>query len=107
MQEWYVLGVGKGTLFREVSSFQRLKCMQEWYVLGVGKGTLFREVSSFQRLKCMQGWYVLGVGKGTLFREVSSVQVFCYTEVVSVRMCSVDEEGVLGLCTSLGRGRSY
>ena len=36
----------------EVSSFQRLKCMQEWYVytyiLGVGKGALFREVSSVQ-----------------------------------------------------------
>ena len=48
-----------------------------------------------------------GVGKGVLFREVFSVQVFCYTEVVSVRMCSVDEEGVFGLCTSLGRGRSY
>ena len=27
-----VLGVGKGVLFREVSSFQRLKCMQEWYL---------------------------------------------------------------------------
>ena len=25
------LGVGKGVLFREVSSFQRLKYMQEWY----------------------------------------------------------------------------
>ena len=24
-----VLGVGKGVLFREVSSFQRLKCMQK------------------------------------------------------------------------------
>ena len=33
----------------EVSSFQRLKCMQEWYILGVGKGVLFREVSSVQR----------------------------------------------------------
>ena len=31
-----VLGVGKGVLFREVSSFQRLKCMQEWY-LGLEK----------------------------------------------------------------------
>ena len=58
-----VLGVGKGVLFREVSSFQRLKCMQEWYILGVGKGVLFREVSSFQRLKCMQEWYILGVEK--------------------------------------------
>ena len=27
-----VLGVGKGVLFREVSLFQRLKCMQEWYL---------------------------------------------------------------------------
>ena len=27
-----VLGVGKGVLLREVSSFQRLKCMQEWYL---------------------------------------------------------------------------
>ena len=27
-----VLGVGKGVLFGEVSSFQRLKCMREWYL---------------------------------------------------------------------------
>ena len=27
-----VLGVGKGVLFREVSSFQRLKCKQERYL---------------------------------------------------------------------------
>ena len=32
----------------EVPSFQRLKCMQEWYILGEGKGVLFREVSSVQ-----------------------------------------------------------
>ena len=44
-----VLGVGKGALYSEVSSFQRLKCMQEWYILGVRKGVLFREVSSVQR----------------------------------------------------------
>ena len=25
----------------EVSSFQRLNCMQEWYILGVGKGSVF------------------------------------------------------------------
>ena len=31
-----VLGVGKGVLFSEVSSFQRLKCIQEWY-LGLEK----------------------------------------------------------------------
>ena len=31
---------------REVSSFQRLKCMQEWYILGVGKGVLSSGVSS-------------------------------------------------------------
>ena len=31
-----------------LSSFQRLKCMQEWYILGMGKGVLFREVSSVQ-----------------------------------------------------------
>ena len=41
-----VLGVGKGVLIREVSSFQRLTCG----TLGVGKGVLIREVSSFQRL---------------------------------------------------------
>ena len=35
--------------------------MQEWYILGVGKGALFREVSSFQRL--MYARVVLGVGK--------------------------------------------
>ena len=34
MQELYIL---KGVLFREVSSFQRLKCMLEWYILGVWK----------------------------------------------------------------------
>ena len=33
--------MGKGVLFREVSSFQGLRV-----VLGVGKGVLFREVSS-------------------------------------------------------------
>ena len=27
-----VLGLGKGVLFGEVSSVQRLKCMQEWYL---------------------------------------------------------------------------
>ena len=26
--------------------------------LGVGKGVIVSEVSSFQRLKCMQGWYL-------------------------------------------------
>ena len=45
MQEWYILAVEKGVLFREVSSVQRLKCMQEWYILGVGKGV---QVSSVQ-----------------------------------------------------------
>ena len=35
----------------EVSSFQRLKCMQEWYILGVEKGVLFREVSSVQKCR--------------------------------------------------------
>ena len=44
-----VLGVDKGVLLREVSSFQRLKCVQERYILGAGKGVLFREVSSGQR----------------------------------------------------------
>ena len=52
-----VLGVGKGALFREVSSVQGLKCMQGWYS-GVGKGALFKEVSSVQGLKFMQGWYL-------------------------------------------------
>ena len=45
--------------------------------LGVGKGVLFREVSSFQRLK---EWYILGVEKAVLFREVSSVQECPHTE---------------------------
>ena len=36
----------ESVIVSEVSSFQRLKCMQEWYILGVGKGVLFREVSS-------------------------------------------------------------
>ena len=26
-----------------------VKCMQEWYILGVGNGVLFREVSSVQQ----------------------------------------------------------
>ena len=30
MHAGVVVGVGKGVLFREVPSFQRLKCMQEW-----------------------------------------------------------------------------
>ena len=41
-------GGGGNVVVSEVSSFQRLKCMQEWYILGVGKGVLFREVSSIQ-----------------------------------------------------------
>ena len=32
MHAGVVVGVGKGVLFREVPSFQRLKCMQEWYL---------------------------------------------------------------------------
>ena len=38
-----------GVLFSEMSSFQRLK---EWYILGVGKSVLFREVSSVQECPC-------------------------------------------------------
>ena len=41
-------GADESVIFSEVSSFQRLKCMQEWYILGVRKGVLFREVSSVQ-----------------------------------------------------------
>ena len=41
-------GAERSVIVCEVSSFQRLKCMQEWYILGVGKGVLFREVSSVQ-----------------------------------------------------------
>ena len=37
-------GAEESVIVSEVSSFQRLKCMQEWYILGVGKGVLFREV---------------------------------------------------------------
>ena len=37
-----VLEVGKGVLFREVSSFQRLKCMQEWYLRWVKVSCLER-----------------------------------------------------------------
>ena len=45
----------------EVSSFQRL---QDWYILGVGKGVLFREVSSFQRLSGIYlGWEHLLFGE--------------------------------------------
>ena len=40
--------IEESVIVSEVSSFQRLKCMQEWYILGVGKGVLFREVSSVQ-----------------------------------------------------------
>ena len=42
------MGQKKCHCYSEVSSFQRLKCTQEWYILGVGKGVLFREVSSVQ-----------------------------------------------------------
>ena len=38
-------GTEESVLYREVSLFQRLK---EWYVVGVGKGVLFREVSSIK-----------------------------------------------------------
>ena len=41
-------GAEESVIVSEVSSFQRLKCMQEWYILGVGKGVLFREVSLVQ-----------------------------------------------------------
>ena len=41
-------GAEESVIVSEVSSFHRLKCMQEWYILGVGKGALFREVSSVQ-----------------------------------------------------------
>ena len=43
-------GAEESVVFSEVSSFQRLKCMQEWFIiiLGVGKGVLFRELSSLQ-----------------------------------------------------------
>ena len=42
-------GAEERVIVSEVSSFQRLKYMQDWYILGVGKGVLFREVSSIQR----------------------------------------------------------
>ena len=38
-------GAEESVIVSEVSSFQRLK---EWYILWVGKGVLFREVSSVQ-----------------------------------------------------------
>ena len=41
-------GAEESVIVSEVSSFQRLKCTQEWYMLGVGKGVLFREVSLVQ-----------------------------------------------------------
>ena len=41
-------GAEESVIVSEVSSFQRLKYMQDWYILGVGKGVLFREVSSIQ-----------------------------------------------------------
>ena len=46
LQEWYILGVGKGVLFREVSSVQRLK---EWY-LG------WEKVSCLERCPQFRGW---------------------------------------------------
>ena len=42
-----VLGVGKGVLFREVSSVQRLKCMQEWY-LGLEKVSCLERCPQFR-----------------------------------------------------------
>ena len=48
-----VLGVGKGVLFREVSSVQRLKCMQEWH-LGWEKvrGVLIQKCPYRERYGC-------------------------------------------------------
>ena len=42
-----VYGVGKGVLFREVSSVQRLKCMQEW-CLGWEKVSCLERCSQFR-----------------------------------------------------------
>ena len=41
-------GAEESVIVSEVSSFQGLKCMRARVVLGVGKGVLFREVSSVQ-----------------------------------------------------------
>ena len=47
-------GAEESAVVSEVSSFQRLK---EWYILGLGKGVLFREVSSVQ--ECPQRYTLL------------------------------------------------
>ena len=48
--------------------------MESGIYLGWEKDTLFRKVSSVQRLKCMESGIYLGWERDTLFREVSSVQ---------------------------------
>ena len=53
-----VLGVGKGVLFSEVSSFQRLKCMQEWY-LGWEKVSCLERCPQFRSVLIVQRHIVL------------------------------------------------
>ena len=53
-----VLGVGKGVLFREVSSFQRLKCMQEWY-LGLEKVSCLERCPQFKSVLIQRGSTVI------------------------------------------------
>ena len=52
MQEWY-LGWEKVSCLGRCPHFRGCKS-GTWG----GKSALFREVSSFQRLKCMQEWYL-------------------------------------------------
>ena len=47
-----VLGVGKGVLFGEVSSVQRLKCMQEWY-LGWEKVSCLERCPQIKSVLCI------------------------------------------------------
>ena len=67
-----VYGVGKGVLFREVSSVQRLKCMQEWY-LG------WEKVSCLER--CSQFRGVL-IERGIPYQNFYSQLHFCSEEEV-------------------------
>ena len=60
----------------------------------VGKGVIFSEVSSFQRLKCMQGWYL---GWEKVSWEVSSVQE-CPYRGVQLSIIHTHEERIFQKC---------
>ena len=70
-----VLGVGKGVLFREVSSVQRLKCMQEWY-LGWEKVSCLERCPQFRSVLS----YILCIR-----RNAYIIYTYLYFEVITTR----------------------